>query len=202
LVSAWSSSCFSIALPKIISFRGCKAGREASMLGDSGPRAAFSCIVTTIFSRADAVRCSSFPRDLDRALSSSSCGDMLRLGLSSVASSSLPLSLEAGEFDNEGTWLWRPTGTSRVGTMALSGCGGQHNVSRAQILQLMFSNRDPSLILCEHLLKTVHMPNRDSTFRGSISCILATSKVRTGAFKRDGIALDDQSSNSHDQFEV
>ena len=86
--------------------------------------------------------------------------------------------------------------------MVFSGCGGQHNVSRAQILQLMFSNRDPSLILFEHLLKTVHIPKSDSTFRGSISCIFATSSVRTGAFKRDGMVVDFQSNLVHSQTEM
>lgn len=101
------------------------------------------------------------------------------------------------ELDKDGTSSFCGRGISMAGTMVLSGCGGQHKVSRAHIRQLRFSNRLPSGIVLEHFEKTtccqrcwmeesvtsipVHIPNRLSTLRGSISCILPTSSFNTGA---------------------
>lgn len=81
----------------------------------------------------------------------------------------------------------------------MSGCGGQQRVSLAQTLQLRYSSLLPSGIVLEHFEKTghgsitlrraqvtsnyspVHIPNKFSTFRGSISCIRSTFSCKTGA---------------------
>lgn len=57
------------------------------------------------------------------------------------------LASESIELESEGTPLDLVGETSIAGTMIFSGCGGQHNVSLAHILQLMFSNRLPSGIV-------------------------------------------------------
>ena len=66
-----SFSCVA-SLEDIAASKVFNGGREASMLGESGPSSAFACIPTTIFSRVLALRCDSLPLDFDRALSSSS----------------------------------------------------------------------------------------------------------------------------------
>lgn len=110
-------------------------------------------------------------------------------------STSLPSSSDPpGEFDSDGRSsagsVLLLQGASISGTMVFSGCGGQHKVSLAHNRQLMFSNLEPSWMFFEHLLKTVHMPNRDSIFRGFTWCIFSASSVRTGAIKRGGILAD------------
>lgn len=191
-----SSGCSSSTMGVIFSGSTGNAGIDASIDGDRGPTSDTSCIWTMIFSKTVGVKCGSLPRDFDRALSSSSLeGRLLLLGTCCcgvASSSSLELLSDPYEFDNDGTSLCWPHGMSIAGIIVFSGCGGQHNVSLAHILQLMFSYLLPPLMFCEHLLNTVHMPNSDSTFRGSTEFILAASSVRTGAFKREGIATEPQ----------
>lgn len=91
--------------------------------------------------------------------------------------------------DNAGMsfWVGRRLGTWIAGVTENCGWGSQQNVSLFQIRQIVFCNLFPSSIDSAHLEKTVHIPNRLSTFRGSTLCILPASTVRTGAAKREGI---------------
>lgn len=62
---------------------------------------------------------------------------------------------ELSELDRDGTSSFWGRGILIEGTIVFSGCGGQHNVSRAHTRQLRFSSLLPSGIVLEHFEKTV-----------------------------------------------
>lgn len=68
----------------------------------------------------------------------------------------MPLVSEPRELDKDGKSSLLVRGMSMAGTMVLSGCGGQQRVSRAQTLQLKYSNLLPSGMVLEHFEKTAH----------------------------------------------
>lgn len=106
------------------------AGRLAPIEGDKGQRSAFSCMVTTIFSRVCEVRC----RDLESELEQSSWPKDRDLELMVHESLSLKwlLSSEEYELEREGTPL--DLGGSES-------TGVTQSDSRDQTRQLMFSSR-------------------------------------------------------------
>lgn len=103
----------------------------------------FSRMSMIIFSNAWGVRCGSLPLDL------------LSAEFSKLLRNESPSLSDPGEFDNDGTSSFEGKGMSMAGTMVFSGWGGQHNVSRAQTLQLRFSSLLPSWMVFAHLEKTL-----------------------------------------------
>lgn len=135
-------------------------GRIAFIAGDNGARSGCSWMLTTIFLKADGVRCFSWPLLRLNAESSSSgddCGSGVVAGESSLWDSSESTeAIESTLADSSGMSLALGCGgTSMAGVMASFGCGGQQKVSRFHSRQLKFSYLFPPSIESAHFEKTV-----------------------------------------------
>lgn len=174
--------------------------RYECVLMPNGSRSFFSLIVITIFSKSSGVICRSLPRLL---LQAESCRCTLGLvmlrgadveALSSLSDSMASSSARESRLpDSSGTSeVYRPSELlceiDIAGVVALASPGAQQNVSLFHNLQLKFSSRRPSSIDPAHLLNTVHILKRFSTFLVSIWCIVFASTVKTGVAKEEGMA--------------